>query len=499
MKLRHAIVAAALLLFARGAFAQSTSTVTTYTYTGNVFTYFYNSDTCPPECSISGSFTMPQPLAPNLPWPTAVAGYTSFTFTDGINVIDSANVSQVYDFDVQTNAAGDIVQWVLYLYSYNGSQYLEMITGNWGSLEWGYNGYLDYTESYNYNTGIWGDAESYPSSGTWSTTFPAPPPNQYFVIESTTTEPSAGTSEVSDPNATQQCSVASPCAQNLFFTFDTSNGQQATLGNPNVLWATNSILDNNGTSINFLNNLCTSPLQMSVPNDDGTTYSIAIDQNPCTYSSSSVNPATGSYCILTGTTCGETGNVTMYAFADPSGEYFGSFNDTTGSQHSQSNSGKDYFSLQVNPDFSVTAELDILPKDLCPAQTSTLTLSSTSPEAINYAGYPTNSGGIIVGDVVLMDFADNLGNVLSVVAWDHDANGNVLPAGSLYVTGTSMSGVCGSNTSFWDAPFSKKGVIVKPIIGRRQPPHSIKQIREWAEKMRTASMRPVSKTESSLR
>lgn len=495
MKLRHAIVVAALLLFARGALAQST--VTTYTYTGNVFTYFYNTDTCPPECSISGSFTMPQPLAPNLPWPTAVSGYTSFTFTDGINVIDSANVSYIENFYVQTNAAGDIIQWDLYFISENGGQYSYMNTGNLGVNE-GYSDTVDFTESYNIYNGSLGYAENV-NLGTWSTTFPAPPPNQYFVIESTTTEPSAGTSEVSDPNATQQCSVASPCAQNLFFTFDTSNGQQAALGNPNILWATNSILDNNGTTINFLNSLCSSPLQMSVPNDDGTTYSIVIDQNPCTYSSSSINPATGSYCILTGTTCGETGNVTMYAFADPSAEYFGSFNDTTGSQHSQSNSGKDYLSLQVNPDFSVTAELDILPKDLCPAQTSTLTLSSTSPAAINDAGYPNNAGGIIVGDVVLVAVADNLGNVLSVVAWDHDANGNVLPAGSLYVTGTSMSGVCGSDTSFWDAPFSKKGVTAKPIIGRRQPPHSIKQIREWAEKMRTASTRPVSKTESSVK
>ena len=67
--------------------------------------------------------------------------------------------------------------------------------------------------------------------------------NRQFLLESDSTEPSAGFATNSDPNATVQCSVSSPCAQQLSLIFNTVNQQPAFLGNPNVLWATNSIDD----------------------------------------------------------------------------------------------------------------------------------------------------------------------------------------------------------------------------------------------------------------
>jgi hypothetical protein len=62
-----------------------------------------------------------------------------------------------------------------------------------------------------------------------------------------------------------------------------------------------------------------------------------------------------------------------------------------------------------------------------------------------------------------------LGNVLSVFAADKDANGNILPAGSVYVSGTVISGVCGSGLSFFDKPFStRKGWSPMRRHGRRR-------------------------------
>ena len=53
---------------------------TTYTYAGNTFNQFGGGSSCPSRCSISGSFTVGSPLAPNF------SGFfvpTAFSFTDG--------------------------------------------------------------------------------------------------------------------------------------------------------------------------------------------------------------------------------------------------------------------------------------------------------------------------------------------------------------------------------------------------------------------------------
>jgi hypothetical protein len=90
------------------------------------------------------------------------------------------------------------------------------------------------------------------------------------------------------------------------------------------------------------------------------------------------------------------------------------------------------------------------------AQTTSLSLTSTDPDAVNYADYGNGIGGILVGDVMAMAVGDGLGNVFAVLATDKDANDNPLPAGSMYVSGTVISGVRGSGASFFDRPFSTK-------------------------------------------
>ena len=66
---------------------------TTYFYNGNPFTAFAGGLSCPPECHITGSFTVAQPLAPNLNQVTITP--ISFRFTDGnvtLTVVLPANL-----------------------------------------------------------------------------------------------------------------------------------------------------------------------------------------------------------------------------------------------------------------------------------------------------------------------------------------------------------------------------------------------------------------------
>jgi hypothetical protein len=317
------------------------------------------------------------------------------------------------------------------------------------------------------------------------------PGNQQFIIESVNDEPSALPVTSSSPNATQQCSVNAPCPEQLEIAFDTIIEQPAAIGNPNVLFATNSINDpNDQISQIGLTNLCTTgSAVISVLNEDNTYYNFSFGGsgngiNPCLGNSS--NPASGSYCLGPdqGDCLNETeaGPFTIYAFPDPSAEYFGTFND--GGNHSKTGSGSDSLTIQVNSDFSVTSTLQISSGGLCAAQTTALSLTSTDPNAVNYADYGNGISGISLGDVVAMSVADELGNVLAVFATDQDANGNVLPSGSLYVSGTVISGTCGAGTSFYDKPFSTKNTRWERRPGRhRHHWHLTKRMRDFDERI----------------
>ncbi|HXN19908.1 MAG TPA: ice-binding family protein [Candidatus Binatus sp.] len=293
------------------------------------------------------------------------------------------------------------------------------------------------------------------------------PVNQQFIIESIGDAPSAGFATSNNPNATQQCSVDAPCPQQLEIAFDTLNQQPATLGNPNDIFATNSLDDPDVISQIVITNPCvaatpTAFTAISVLNEDNTYYNFFLSGdtgngiNPCLANSSS--PASGNYCLGpdNGDCANETesGGFTIYAMPDPSAVYFGTFSSTSRGYHRAAVSGPDSLAIQANPDFSVAATLLMAPGDLCAAQTSALSLTSADPEAINYADYGNGISGIVVGDVVAVAVADDLGNVLAVFATDKDANGNALPPGSLDVSGTVISGVCGSGTVFYDKPFS---------------------------------------------
>lgn len=81
---------------------------TTYTYTGNRFTFLLGT-TCPPECNISGSFTLAAPIGSSVT--NDFVTPLSFSFTDGFMKITQANAT-VGDFGfISTNSSGVITGW----------------------------------------------------------------------------------------------------------------------------------------------------------------------------------------------------------------------------------------------------------------------------------------------------------------------------------------------------------------------------------------------------
>jgi hypothetical protein len=90
---------------------------TTYNITGTPFTTFTGSATCPPDCNITGSFTLPQPLPPNLS--NATIAPTSFSFTVGTTNLNPANVTSVIFAGISTDASGYITNWAISLSNAN--------------------------------------------------------------------------------------------------------------------------------------------------------------------------------------------------------------------------------------------------------------------------------------------------------------------------------------------------------------------------------------------
>jgi hypothetical protein len=85
----------------------------TYTYTGNAYNQFYADLSCPPDCGISGSFTLSSALGDNF-----AGGVTpiSFSFSDGGITISSSSGNFTGDqFSVTTNGRGAITNWYIEL------------------------------------------------------------------------------------------------------------------------------------------------------------------------------------------------------------------------------------------------------------------------------------------------------------------------------------------------------------------------------------------------
>ena len=88
---------------------------TTYFYKGSDFNIFGGNDSCPPECHLSGWFTV-STLAGGLT--NASITPASFQFTDGFATLTTTNTSVLFgtsSFLITTNASGQITAWDVYL------------------------------------------------------------------------------------------------------------------------------------------------------------------------------------------------------------------------------------------------------------------------------------------------------------------------------------------------------------------------------------------------
>jgi hypothetical protein len=105
------IAVSAVLLLMTNSVASAT---VTYTYTGDPFTALFSA-TCPSVCRISGYFVLSTPLPVNRPAFVTTINPLSFSFTDGLATVDSAN-SEPGPFgstsiNIETNSSGAIIGW----------------------------------------------------------------------------------------------------------------------------------------------------------------------------------------------------------------------------------------------------------------------------------------------------------------------------------------------------------------------------------------------------
>lgn len=173
---------------------------TTYRYTGSTFVFWWGGFACPPECRITGSFTVAEPLAPNLVNDRVVPA--SWNFSDGYFTSSGSNSlftdlpqptggDNANNILVWTDSSGAITSWTIALGGHPGdymvsSQQGDVIgtgcancAGAAGASS--LHSYIDPT------TGVLKIVSSPP--GTW-TSFPASLPLQ---ITTTSIPPACGT------------------------------------------------------------------------------------------------------------------------------------------------------------------------------------------------------------------------------------------------------------------------------------------------------------------
>jgi len=147
----------------------------TYSYQGENFNSFYGGYTCPPECSLSGWFTLDAPLGDNLS--NANVDPTSFYFTDGAIIWTASDVSSE-SFSFYTDASGNIIGW--YLGAAIGTYPLQIYFDTQGGQAppaYSVSSVFDTTTICDGPGPCLADAEVFDDPGTWTvTSVPAPVP-----------------------------------------------------------------------------------------------------------------------------------------------------------------------------------------------------------------------------------------------------------------------------------------------------------------------------------
>jgi hypothetical protein len=126
-------VALCACLFLSALLARPASADETYSYTGNEFNVFEGTFNCPPECRISGSFTVATPLPPLRSFSELIPGTYTYSFTDGLTTWNPSN-SIPFDsvIQVSTDASGNIANWFVMFILKGTVQPLMSTTGGSG-------------------------------------------------------------------------------------------------------------------------------------------------------------------------------------------------------------------------------------------------------------------------------------------------------------------------------------------------------------------------------
>jgi len=154
--------------------------VTTYTYTGQPFSlngvgtvssYYPNpAPVCPPECDLTGYFTVAGMLLTPTLNGTIPVDPISFSFTDGIDTLNNSNAT--ISLSVSTDAAGNIFEWFVNI---DGTSGLESYSEFYGSATEATDGV--------YMTGAAGPSAYLEGHrGTWSVSVPEPSALLLFAI-----------------------------------------------------------------------------------------------------------------------------------------------------------------------------------------------------------------------------------------------------------------------------------------------------------------------------
>jgi len=166
---------------------------TTYNIKGNPFTSFSGSAACPPDCNVSGSFSLPRPLPPNLS--NATTTPASFSFTVGTTNLHQSNVTSATFTHVSTDASGSITSWAISLSNANFS----IVTNNMPD---------NVTDSFTIVTPQ-GDASYARSPATWPKTVVTP---LTFTASNT---PVSSVAVVNCPSGTTPCTDANAHSMKL--------------------------------------------------------------------------------------------------------------------------------------------------------------------------------------------------------------------------------------------------------------------------------------------
>ena len=163
---RSMVFTAAIVCFLlAAAFPGTASADQTYTYTGNPFTNDQGTDTCPPECSLSGSFAVSSALGVGLSY--VELSPTSYSFTDG-NTVWNQSDSTIDGFLMSTNGTGQITNWEIELVLNSGLQPWFFSANNGPNINCvGCFGTVDQTESSDSNS-FTGIAYNGNDEGTWT-------------------------------------------------------------------------------------------------------------------------------------------------------------------------------------------------------------------------------------------------------------------------------------------------------------------------------------------